>query len=175
MSSKPCAEVVQKLIDARTSALEEAFATTDLAKVMSWQSRDVRYDDVGKCLDFATFDRTSTEGRLALAKFGMDYNALEDMFRESFGIMSSLRVVSSTTTGATPEFVTWEMYLEVLYSKDEPALGLVAGQVTTLKGVGLQWWRWEGEGDQWRGELSEQGIRGWKIVKENDYFIPTKE
>lgn len=104
----------------------------------------------------------------------MDYVTLKAMFTETFGNMSSLKVVKSTTTGVTPEFVTWEMEIEVSYNRDEPALGIQKDQVTTLKGVAIQWWRWEGEGEQWSGDLSKQGIRGWKVLKENDYFIAEK-
>ncbi|KAK5048153.1 hypothetical protein LTR84_005823 [Exophiala bonariae] len=154
MASRPTTEAVQKLIQARSSALEEAFGKIDIEQVMSWQSKDVSFDDV------------------ALNKFGMDYCTLKAMFAENFGLMSSLKIIKSTTTGVTPEFVTWEMEIEVSYKQDEPALGIQKGQVTLLKGVAIQWWRWEGEGDKWSGDLSTPSLKGWKVLKENDYFIP---
>ena len=90
--------------------------------------------------------------------------------------MRDLTILDQATYGESPEFVTWEMVLTVTMDHDEPALGIVAGQTSTIRGVALQWWRWEGDGEKWEGDLtaSKKGVLGWKIIKETDYMIPLK-
>ncbi|OAL28492.1 RuvB-like helicase 2 [Fonsecaea nubica] len=156
MASKIGQENLQKLLEARTTLLEKAFEAVDVDQVMAWQSKGIRFDDV------------------SLGKFDMDYAALEAMCTENFSHMTSLRVVKSTTSGNTPEFVTWEMDIEIVNKEDEPALGIRKGQPIPLKGIAVQWWRWEGEGNEWDGDVSEKGVRGWEVLKENDYFIPAR-
>ena len=67
--------------------------------------------------------------------------------------MRDLTILDQATYGESPEFVTWEMVLTVTMDHDEPALGIVAGQTSTIRGVALQWWRWEGDGEKWEGGL----------------------
>jgi len=105
----------------------------------------------------------------------MDQAAIKSFFTTAMQSMSSMRILEDSTSGSTPDFVAWEMLVEVTYNIDEPALGIKKGSKARLRGLGLQWWRWEGEGKEWNGDLSEEGIRGWKIVKENDYFVTLKE
>ena len=78
-------------------------------------------------------------------------------------------------TGPTPEFTAIEMECEGTAGTDIPALGLKAGEVLRLKGVSLYWWRWEGPSDEWDGSLSDEAVRGWKIVREHAYFVPAVE
>ena len=105
----------------------------------------------------------------------MDNAAVKAFFTNATQSMSSMKILEDSTSGTTPDFVAWEMLTQVTYNVDEPALGIKKGANAKLRGLSLQWWRWEGEGKEWNGDLSEQGIRGWKIVKENDYFVTLKE
>jgi hypothetical protein len=52
---------------------------------------------------------------------------------------------------------------------DLPAVGLKAGETASYIGVSLFWWRWEGDGEAWDGSLSEDSVRGWKVVEEHAY------
>lgn len=105
----------------------------------------------------------------------MDNAAVKAFFTNATRSMSSMKILEDSTSGTTPDFVAWEMLAEVTYNVDEPALGIKKGAKAKLRGLSLQWWRWEGESKEWNGDLSKEGIRGWKIVKENDYFVTLKE
>lgn len=105
----------------------------------------------------------------------MNYAATYEFFKGSTRAMSTLKVLESSSRGTTPEFVVWEMLLEVGFDVDEPALDIQKGQKALIRGVFLTWWKWEGEGEQWNGDLGEQGLRGWKIVKESDYMIRVRK
>ncbi len=105
----------------------------------------------------------------------MDHVAVRSFFTKATQSMSSMKILEDSTSGSTPDFVAWEMLTEITYNVDEPALDIKKGSKAKLRGLTLQWWRWEGDGKQWNGDLSERGIRGWKILKENDYFVTLKE
>ena len=67
-------------------------------------------------------------------------------------------IISRTTTsGSTPEFVTWEMDLSFVAKSDEDLLGIKEGQKAVMRGVCVQ---------HWREEMGK-----WKIWKEADNFI----
>ena len=112
----------------------------------------------------------------------MCHPTIHSFFTRNFANMASMRILEDSTSGTTPDFTAWEMLVEVEYNVDEPALGIKKGAKARLRGSCLQWWRWEGEG-QWDGSLiegesergRERGIRGWKIVKENDYFVTLRD
>jgi hypothetical protein len=38
--------------------------------------------------------------------------------------------------------------------------------------VSLFWWRWEGKGEEWNGDVSEDAVRGWKVIRERAYYFP---
>jgi hypothetical protein len=84
--------------------------------------------------------------------------------------MPTFRITDPKITGFTPEFVTAEMRCEGETITDLPHIGLKAGETLRLVGVSLFWWRWEGKGEQWDGSLSDEAIRGWKIVRERSYY-----
>ena len=110
----------------------------------------------------------------AMDHYRMDFDTTRSFFTTACESMSSMKILEDSTSGTSPDFVAWEMLTEVTYNVDEPALGIKKGSRAKLRGLSLQWWRWEGEGKEWKGDLSEEGIRGWKIVKENDYFVTLK-
>ena len=105
----------------------------------------------------------------------MDHVAVRSFFTKATQSMSSMKILEDSTSGSTPDFVAWEMLTEITYNVDEPALDIKKGSKAKLRGLTLQWWRWEGDGKRWNGDMSERGIRGWKILKENDYFVTLKE
>ena len=84
--------------------------------------------------------------------------------------MPSFRIFDPKITGLTPDFVACEMKCEGATAIDLPHLGLKAGEIMRLVGVSLFWWKWEGEGAQWDGSLSDEALRGWKIVRERAYY-----
>jgi hypothetical protein len=102
---------------------------------------------------------------------------------QNFDAMTSLTLLETQTTG-TLDFTAWEMLLEVEYGVDEPLMGIVKGEKGFVRGVSLQWWRWEGGGDDGeekeKGEEAEEMLREdrlehWRIVREHDYMIPLKK
>ncbi|KAH8173013.1 hypothetical protein LIA77_07268 [Sarocladium implicatum] len=146
----------QKLIDSRSILYGRAFENRSADEIAIWHSKDLNFNDV------------------AMNEYSMDKPATHSFFTKNTAVMRDLTILDQATYGETPEFVAWEMVLTVTMDHDEPALGIKAGQTSTIRGVALQWWRWEGEGKAWTGDLSssEKGILGWKIVKETDYMIP---
>jgi hypothetical protein len=84
--------------------------------------------------------------------------------------MPTFRITEPKTTGFTPEFVAAEMRCEGEVAVDLPHIGLKAGETMRLVGVSLFWWKWEGKGEEWDGSLSEDAVKGWKIVKERSYY-----
>ncbi|KAF5011270.1 hypothetical protein FDECE_2623 [Fusarium decemcellulare] len=151
-------EVVKKLIDARSAAYGVAFETRSAEDIASWFSEEIEFNDI------------------ALDEYKMDKKAAEQFFSQSCEITENMKILEQSYRG-TPEFVTWEMFVSVTFKVDMPDLGIKKGQQAFVRGVAVQWWRWEGEGAKWEGDLSHtsRGIRGWKIVKENDYMVTLKE
>jgi hypothetical protein len=70
----------------------------------------------------------------------------------------------------TPEFVAAEMRCEGEIIYDMPHIGLKAGDTMHLVGVSLFWWKWEGKGEEWNGDVSLEAVRGWKLVRERSYY-----
>jgi hypothetical protein len=106
-------------------------------------------------------------------EYRMDKPAFHKSMTQNFRAMKSLKLLETQTTG-TLDFTAWEMLLEVEYGVDEPLLGIKMGEKGYVRGVSLQWWRWEG-GHAGEDRLSEEAIENWRIVREHDYMIPLKE
>ena len=84
-----------------------------------------------------------------------------------------MRIVESKTVGSLTH-CTWEMLIGIVYDIDEPMMAIQAGEQAFVRGVAVQEWQWEGEGDTWNGSLADDAVKGWKIVRENDYMVPLK-
>lgn len=95
--------------------------------------------------------------------------AVRGFYTTVYNGMPTFKIIESKSTGFTPEFVACEMKCEGQVGNDLPGLGFKAGDTVTHIGVSLFWWRWEGEG-KWDGSLSEEVVRGWKIVEEHAYY-----
>ena len=103
-----------------------------------------------------------------VSREGID--AIREFYTQAYSAMPTFRITEPKTTGFTPEFVACEMRCEGEAVIDLPHAGLKAGETLRLVGVSLFWWRWEGEGAQWDGSLSDEAVRGWKIVHERSYY-----
>ena len=101
----------------------------------------------------------------------MGSEALRKFYANAYDAIPTFRISNSKTTGFTPEFVVCEMNCEGEATKDVPHLRLKAGDLLKTTGVSLFWWRWEGKGNEWDGSLSEEGVRGWKIIQERAYHL----
>ncbi len=104
-----------------------------------------------------------------ISREGID--AIREFYTQAYAAMPTFRIIEPKTTGFTPEFAAAEMRCEGEVAVDLPyAGGLKAGETLRLVGVSLFWWRWEGEGATWDGSLSDEAVRGWKIVRERSYY-----
>jgi len=145
-------EAIQALIEARFASLREASEKRDVDALMSWHAKDAVFNDV--------VNGVSREG----------IDAIREFYTQAYSAMPTFRITEPKTTGFTPEFVAAEMRCEGEAVIDLPHAGLKAGETLRLVGVSLFWWRWEGEGAQWDGNLSDEAVRGWKIVRERSYY-----
>ena len=103
-----------------------------------------------------------------ITREGID--AIREFYAQAYFTMPTFRITEPKITGFTPEFVVAEMRCEGKVAIDLPHAGLKAGETMHLVGVSLFWWRWEGEGAEWDGSLSDEAVRGWKIVRERSYY-----
>lgn len=103
-----------------------------------------------------------------ISRDGID--AIREFYSQAYAAMPTFRITDPKITGFTPEFVAAEMQCEGETVVDLPHIGLKAGDTLHLIGVSLFWWKWEGEGEAWDGTLSDEAVRGWKIVRERSYF-----
>jgi hypothetical protein len=102
-------------------------------------------------------------------------DALRQFYTQAYAAMPTCRFTEGKTTGFTPEFSASELRLEGEVAVDLPHWGLKAGETLRLVGVSLFWWKWEGEGPEWDGSLSDEAVRGWKLVRERSYYnFPSK-
>jgi ketosteroid isomerase-like protein len=146
----PTQDTIQALIEARTAGLKEASETRDVDALMSWHSADATFVD-------------KVNG---ISHRGID--AIHAFYTQAYAAMPTFRISEPNITG-TPEFVAAEMRCEGETCVDLPHMGLKAGDTLRFVGVSLFWWRWEGEGAEWDGSLSDEAVRGWKIVEEHAY------
>ena len=102
-------------------------------------------------------------------------DAVRNFYAQAYASIPTFRITDPKITGFTPEFVAAEMKCEGEAAIDLPHIGLKAGETMHLVGVSLFWWKWEGEGAQWDGSLSDEAVRGWKIVQERSYYNFTKK
>jgi hypothetical protein len=84
-------------------------------------------------------------------------------------------IPDSRSTAFTPEFVALELVCEGEPAVELPNLGLKAGEKMVMTGVTLFEWRWEGPGEAWDGSLSDEAVRGWKIIEERLYINTKKK
>ena len=108
-----------------------------------------------------------------VSREGID--AVREFYAQAYSAIPTFRITEPKITGFTPEFVAAEMKCEGEAIIDLPHAGLKAGETLHLVGVSLFWWKWEGEGAQWDGSLSDEAVRGWKIVQERSYYNFTKK
>ena len=164
----PSAGEIQALIEKRAAGLKDASEKRDVDDLMSWHSKDATFINSGM--------RASLRYVLALVNHhaaqditiaGRD--AIRAFYAQAYAAMPTFKIHTFKITGFTPEFVACEMECEGKVSTDLPGFDLKAGDSMRLKGVSLFWWKWEGEGEDWDGTLSEAAIRGWKIIEEHAY------
>jgi hypothetical protein len=93
-----------------------------------------------------------------VSREGID--AIREFYTQAYSAMPTFRITEPKTTGFTPEFVAAEMRCEGEAVIDLPHAGVKAGETLRLVGVSLFWWRWEGEGAQWDGSLSDAAVCG---------------
>ncbi|KAI0141583.1 hypothetical protein GGR57DRAFT_404527 [Xylariaceae sp. FL1272] len=142
---------VEKLNEIRLAGLREASESRDVDALMSWHSKDATFVAPGQNI--------SLEGR----------DAVQEFYAMAYDSMPTFKILESKSTGHTPEFVACEMTCEGQVGIDLPGLGAKAGETVTHVGVSLFWWRWEGDGE-WEGSLSQEAVRGWKIIEEHAYY-----
>lgn len=102
-------------------------------------------------------------------------DAIRQFYTQAYSAMPTFRITDPKITGYTPEFVTAEMKCEGEVAFDLPHVGMKAGDSMRLVGVSLFWWKWEGEGSEWDGNLSDESVRGWKIIQERSYYNFSKQ
>ena len=102
-------------------------------------------------------------------------STLREFYTQAYAALPKFVIVNPTTTAFVPEFVTAEMTCEGQAGVDLPHMGLKAGETVRMIGVSLFWWKWEGKGPEWDGSLSDEAVRGWKIVRERAYYQMSKK
>ena len=100
---------------------------------------------------------------------------MREFYAQAYWAIPTFRGSNEGTTGFTPEFVACEMKCEGEPAIDLPHLGAKAGETLSWTGVSLFWYRWEGNGEEWDGSLSDEAVRGWKIIRERAYHVATKK
>jgi hypothetical protein len=97
-------------------------------------------------------------------------DAVRGMYAHVYKAIPSFKISDGGATGFMPEFVAAEMTCEGTAAMDLPQMGWKAGETMIITGVSLFWFRWEGEGEEWNGSLSDEAVRGWKIIRERAYY-----
>ncbi|KAJ9605232.1 hypothetical protein H2200_010622 [Cladophialophora chaetospira] len=167
---------VQELIKTRLTHIKEASERRDVDAVVSWYSKDATFVDPGTTrfpfhgipVDFYLFVRLKVRN---ISIVGSE--ALRRFYANAYDAIPTCKISNPEMTGLTPEFVACEMNCEGEVAKDVPPMGLKAGDTLKTTGVSLFWWRWEGKSKEWDGDLSEEGVRGWKITQERAYHLMT--
>lgn len=95
---------------------------------------------------------------------------LRKFYAQIYAAIPTFRITSSKSTDHSAEFVAIEMTCEGISAFAMPGTAVKEGDKFEMVGVSLYWWKWEGPGEQWNGNLSEEGIKGWKIVRESAYM-----
>ncbi|KAI1266413.1 hypothetical protein F5Y18DRAFT_425655 [Xylariaceae sp. FL1019] len=144
--------LVERLNDIRLAGLRQASEKRDVDALMSWHSKDATFVAPGQNIVL--------KGR----------DAIRGFYTIAYDSMPTFKVLESSSTGHTAEFVACEMRCEGRAGIDLPGLGVKAGETVTHVGVSLFWWGWEGDDEEWDGSLSEEAVRGWKIVEEHAYY-----
>ncbi|KAI8623351.1 hypothetical protein F5Y19DRAFT_458915 [Xylariaceae sp. FL1651] len=143
--------LIERLNEIRFAALRQASESRDVEALMSWHSKDATF--VGKGQNICL------KGR----------DAVREFYAMTYKSMPAFRITESKFTAHTLEFVACEMKCDGQAGIDLPGLGAKAGETVTLTGVSLFWCRWEGDGE-WDGNLSEEVVKGWKIIEEHAYY-----
>ncbi len=100
---------------------------------------------------------------------------MRGMYAHVYKAVPLFKISDGVGTGTTPEFVAAEMKCEGTAAVDFPEMNWKANETMIITGVSLFWFRWEGEGEEWDGSLSDEAVRGWKIIKEQAYYQFTKK
>ena len=100
---------------------------------------------------------------------------MREFYAQAYRAIPTFRISDEGITGFTPEFVACEMKCEGEIAIDLPHLGSKAGETLSWTGVSLFWYRWEGNGKEWDGSLSDEAVRGWKIIRERGYHVTAKK
>jgi hypothetical protein len=74
----------------------------------------------------------------------MNGAALHAFFSQMYAVIIDVTVTTLAVHG-TQEFCTWEWIITFVSSIDDQAHGMTKGARVALKGVSLQWWKYEGE------------------------------
>ena len=169
-------EAIQGLIQARLAGIRQASEKRDVEELMSWHAKDATFTDVGKAVPEsaeteAQLIRTNPVNNISLE--GID--AVREFYTQAYRAFPTFRISNEGTTGFTPEFVACEMKCEGEAGIDLPHLGAKTGETLSWTGVSLFWYRWEGSGEEWDGSLSEEAVRGWKIIRERAYHVNSKK
>lgn len=152
----PTAEQINKLVEARTHSLKQALEDQDIDTILSWHAEESKFFDPLREVD------------------GLPRSKLRDFYSVPFNNMKSSEITSSKSTAPTPYFQVWEIVGESTAMIDNPLQeGTKIGHKVVANLVSLIWWEWKGEGE-WSGDLSEESIRKWKVVKQHDYCVPQR-
>jgi hypothetical protein len=103
------------------------------------------------------------------------WTAIHEFYSMAYKGIPVFDITESKTTAFNPEFVALELVCEGEPAVDLPNLGMHAGDKMVMTGVTLFWWRWEGPGEEWDGSLSDEAVRGWKIIEERLYINTKKK
>jgi hypothetical protein len=160
--------VVEKLNEIRLAGLQQASESRDVDALMSWHSKDATFYVPGT-MNKRTLTRRRLTRYLGQSILLKGREAVREFYANVYNGMPTFKVTESKSTGFTPEFVACEMKCEGQVGNDLPGMGFKAGDIVTHIGVSLFWWKWEGEGE-WDGSLSEDVVRGWKVVEEHAYY-----
>lgn len=102
-------------------------------------------------------------------------DAVRAFYTMAYQALPRFQIIEGKTTGFTPEFVASELVCEGVSAFDLAEKDVKAGETLEFKGVSLFWWKWEGSGDEWDGTLTDEAIRGWKIIREHVYVTTRKK
>ena len=164
----PSAGEIQALHEKRAAGVKAASERRDVDDLMSWHSKDATFVNCGMRVSLRyVHAHVGHHAANDITIAGRD--SIRAFYTQAYAAMPSFKVRILKLTGFTPEFVACEMECEGKASSDMPGFDLKAGDSLRLRGVSLFWWRWEGEGEDWDGTMSEAAIRGWKIIEEHAY------
>lgn len=172
-------ESIRALHETRLQRLKAASEKRDVDELMTWYSQDAIFEDPGKPAVPGADSPSSLHDTLradmplsaANGKKIVGADRIREMYQGAYKAIPKFEILGSKLTGSGADFVVTEMRCKGIAAFDLPT-GLKAGDTLDLTGASLFWWKWEGNGE-WDGSLTDEAIRGWKIIHERVYFQPS--